>query len=180
MGGIMTPDPVPPARRDEGEELNDAIAAYGEACIAEFADACGFEPPIDYDAEPSGKVLRDLLDKLRAAESAAFARGRAENNDDFVRQVARDLSEIAGIAWNPPEVKLRDLASAIEQRGYQRGIEEAAKVACWMCQLGDLPLVDGCHYLNDDLAKQRMSGVRCHGYPIRAMLGGADREGNRG
>ena len=159
----MTPDPVPPARRDEGEldKVERQLWERGEDDMLELI-----------------RRVRRL--GREEGESAAFARGRAENNDDFVRQVARDLSEIAGIAWNPPEVKLRDLASAIEQRGYQRGIEEAAKVACWMCQLGDLPLVDGCHYLNDDLAKQRMSGVRCHGYPIRAMLGGGTGEGNRG
>ena len=99
----MTPDPVPPARRDEGEEL----ATYRRMLdtVNATLDAEGRRVGIEMGCDTAHWMAEEILglrQQLAAAEAAAFARGRAEG--------------LAGLAT------ILDKAEAV-----QRAREEAAR-----------------------------------------------------
>ena len=81
----MTPDPVPPARRDEGE----FDRALDRACDAFYRTRKG--------GFMGGNIEEAMRQALRAAlpvlESAAFARGRAEGIEEAAKVVDNDAEQ---------------------------------------------------------------------------------------
>lgn len=126
------------------EALNREHAATRAALLAELAATAGeeiaglldnFAAHERYCLGCEDDELEQASAKCEAAKNAikarfaALAAQRDEAQREAILLVCKDLSEIAGIEWNPPEVNLRDLVAHIQQladaAGFARGLEAA-------------------------------------------------------
>ena len=149
----MTPDPVPPARRDEGELLDDAT-------LAEMTE------------EQIGATLDIVADCTCQDDLGGcfFHYSKTEQQAALIKHFSQGMAE-----------RIAEHVAARESAAFARGREEALAIAmraqCRHCEAGrpyrEFIERDGSTYWAHDLP---MTVAECQAAPIRALLGGADRE----